>query len=386
MASMHVYLGWQCHGLTGPLPANWSSIASLRHVTLSGHNLSGNVPESWGSLQDLSSDNSLTGSMLEAFYDSRFWLVSLNVSNNRLTRTLPDPFTMASFGGQARIDLSNNSLSGSLPQSFGSLTHYGTFDSRGPPELKYGLPMVIDQSKNHFTGSLPEAWGLGLERPDASSSVQLDCSNNMLTGTLPGFWWSITHLSWLNVSTNRLSGSLPDSWRHLTHLAMLDASNNSIIGSLPAAWKTLLWVSSYRLTELRLSSNSLTGNIPDTATDAERSYDRSPQSATLALDGNHLSGQVSSIVSHVTDLSLSGTAYFPIDGCYKPDCQQCCVPYKQWSFTNLTDCPHELLDTVINIDIDKQSKNRNDSCLSSNDSCLSSTCLVLFTMDEASWK
>ena len=89
---------------------------------------------------------------------------------------------------------------------------------------------------NSLSGSLPDSWGmLGALR-------MLDVSGNRLEGQLPGGWavpGALPQLATLSLGSNSLGGTLPGAWgdpRALPALSWLDASHNNISGTLPGQW------------------------------------------------------------------------------------------------------------------------------------------------------
>ncbi|KAK6118719.1 hypothetical protein DH2020_047524 [Rehmannia glutinosa] len=133
------------------------------------------------------------------------------------------------------MDLSNNTLSGSIPSSLGNLTNITS----------------IDLANNKFTGHIP---------PHLDNLVNLEglnLSHNVLEGTLPSHLSSCHRLSKLDVSHNRLNGTIPSSLRSLTELSVLDLSENRFGGVIPISLFQL-----GKLSSLHLGANQLRGNIP----------------------------------------------------------------------------------------------------------------------------
>ncbi|XP_027339369.1 receptor-like protein EIX2 [Abrus precatorius] len=85
------------------------------------------------------------------------------------------------------IDLSNNHLSGEIPEKITELIHLG----------------VLNLSWNHLTGNIPNNIG------SLTDLESLDLSHNHLSGPIPPSMASMTFLSNLNLSYNNLSGSIP---------------------------------------------------------------------------------------------------------------------------------------------------------------------------------
>ncbi len=87
---------------------------------------------------------------------------------------------------------------------------------------------------------------------EIAAAEKLDLSNSGLA-TVPSYVFGQFRLQELNLSHNRLTGALPAEIRHLTKLRVLDASYNSMTG-VPAEIGQLA-----ELRTLNLSNNQLTG-------------------------------------------------------------------------------------------------------------------------------
>jgi len=157
------------------------------------------------------------------------------------------------------VDLSRNSLTGSLPSSLGGLT---------------GL-LKMDLSNNLLQGSIPP------ELAGLKSLTLLDLRNNSLTGGLPQFVQGMASLQDLLLSNNpQLGGALPQSgWETLAaNLATLDLSNVGLVGAIPASMAALTG-----LRFLALDHNRLTGAVPPQLAQL-------PSIGALYLNGNNLTG------------------------------------------------------------------------------------------------
>ncbi|XP_028799570.1 receptor like protein 21-like [Neltuma alba] len=137
-------------------------------------------------------------------------LISLNMSSTLLRGCFP-----ASIGEMRQLndlDLSNNNLSGYLPQEFG----------QGNNELRF-----LKLSNNHLSGPcLP----IG---SNFTSLLFLDLNNNNFKGKLEGGVMNSTELRMLDISANQLSGELPSWIGNLQHLSYLILSKNSLTGEDP---------------------------------------------------------------------------------------------------------------------------------------------------------
>ncbi|KAL2249790.1 UNVERIFIED_CONTAM: hypothetical protein Sindi_2452700 [Sesamum indicum] len=154
------------------------------------------------------------------------------------------------------LDLSYNSLSGSIPVSLSNLT----------------LLHRLSLSKNSFTGSIPLSLG------ELTRLQELYLDNNRLTGSIPASFNLLVSLKRLELQQNNLCGELPDL-SQLRNLNYLDLSDNLISGEAVEILPLSVIEISYRnnslsgdlnvnIAELRclqvldLSYNELTGTIP----------------------------------------------------------------------------------------------------------------------------
>ncbi|EYU46132.1 hypothetical protein MIMGU_mgv1a021777mg, partial [Erythranthe guttata] len=204
--------------LSGPLPIR---IGHCAVIDLSNNMFSGNLSriQSWGNyieIIDLSS-NKLTGSLPNQ--TSQFLrLTSLRISNNSLEGVLTP--VLGTYPELENVDFSVNKLTGSLPPilftstkltdvNLSSNNFSGTIpisDASGPPQ-NYSLAS-LDLSNNELTGILPDE--LGRFR----SIVFLDLSKNLLDGGIPNGLPET--MKGFNVSYNNLSGVVPQSLQRFT--------------------------------------------------------------------------------------------------------------------------------------------------------------------------
>lgn len=186
------------------------SVAVFTHIVLPSRNLNGTV--SWSPLRNLTrlrsldlSNNSLDGS-IPTWLWSKPGLVSVNLSRNR-------------FGGSIRVIPLNNSVSSvkELNLSFNRFTN--AVNLTGFVNLT-----ALDLSHNNLgvlplgLGSLSGLHHLAISRCKINGSVKpisglkslnyLDLSENSMNGSFPVDFPNLNHLQFLNLSANRFSGSV----------------------------------------------------------------------------------------------------------------------------------------------------------------------------------
>ncbi|GMP29638.1 hypothetical protein CsSME_00004648 [Camellia sinensis var. sinensis] len=212
----------------------WKLDLQLSELDLSDNNLSGHVPNSLRfnvfSGVDLSTNN----------FEGPLPLWSSNVSTLYLHNNLfsgPIPLDIGEVMPHLTdIDISSNSLNGSIPMSIGKLNAITT----------------LAISNNQLSGEIPDFW---INMPDL---YFIDVSNNSLSGIIPISMGSLKFLKFLYLSKNNLSGELQSALQNCTAMETIDIGDNQISGYIPS------WIGERMpsLLILRLRNNSFTGNMP----------------------------------------------------------------------------------------------------------------------------
>lgn len=161
-----------------------------------------------------------------------------------LTGQLPKSFFTA-FPELRFVALSNNSLSGSIPEAFGEMT-----------KLE-GLSL----SSNLWTGQLPNLDKLvKLKVLHLANFYNKDAKGNVIsevTGTLPDIS-KMPQLKYIDASFSNLSGQLPEQIGLCRNLQVLELSFNQLTGSIPASISECA-----DLQILSVQNNKMSGEIPD---------------------------------------------------------------------------------------------------------------------------
>ena len=203
------------------------------------------------------SDNRLTGAVPETLA-SLTRLELLDLSRNALTGSIPA--ALGDLAGLRQLNLSFNALTGAIPPGLGDLSNLellnlqnNEFRTPIPPALgNLNKLEVLNFDFALVTGPIPPALG------NLSNLKYLDLADNYsLTGAIPPALGNLTSLEFLSLGGNRLEGSIPAELGRLTNLRELRLQNNLLSGEIPPEFGNLL-----NLGVLALHNNSLTGMIP----------------------------------------------------------------------------------------------------------------------------
>ncbi|XP_058094845.1 MDIS1-interacting receptor like kinase 2-like [Magnolia sinica] len=222
------------------------------------------------------SDNTLTGT-IPADIGTLSRLVSLNISMNNLSGVLP--LSMANLSHLSELDIWSNEITGPIPPSLGNLTRL----------------TVLYLSNNQISGSIPAQLG------NLKNLVELSLQNNSLTGPIPPALGNLRNLTLLYLYSNQISGSIPLEIGNLVNLNKLELESNLLTGSIPSTLGNL--------TKLKLFNafdNHLTGEIP-------KSFRNCTSLTRVRLEGNQLIANVSEafgVYPHLYFMDVSNNMLF----------------------------------------------------------------------------
>lgn len=226
-------------GLKGPLPQNFNQLPMLYNLGLQRNQFSGKLPTFRGlselqfafldyndfdtipidffdgltSIRVLALDhnpfNASTGWSLPDGLQKSVQLTNLSLVQCNLVGQLPDYLgTLPSLSG---LKLSNNRLSGVIPESFG--------------QSLLQILWLNDQTGGGMTGSIDVIGSM-------VSLTQLWLHGNQFTGTIPESIGDLSSLKDLNLNGNKLVGLIPEGLAAL-ELDKLDLNNNLFMGPIP---------------------------------------------------------------------------------------------------------------------------------------------------------
>ncbi|KAB1203958.1 hypothetical protein CJ030_MR8G001952 [Morella rubra] len=243
-------------------------------------------------------------------------VIGIDLTDSSLTGSL-NGFSFSSFPNLLYINLSRNSLFGSIPPQIRYLSklHYldlsiNQFSGKIPPEIGLLTNLVaLRLFKNRLNDSIPQEIG------QMSSLIELALYSNSLNGPLP---FSLGNLSKLATcismtinSTNRLNGSVPPTIGNLKRLTVFDLSANQLSGPIPAEIGNLK-----SLRNLSLATNRLVGSIPASLYGLgaiPTSLRNCSSLIRIRLDGNRLTGNISEVFGeypHLDYINVSNSSLY----------------------------------------------------------------------------
>ena len=243
--------------------SNWTPPFQLRYLVMGSCHIGPTFPDWLQSQKDLRyldlSNASISGSIPNWFWNISSNLEYLILSHNQLQGQLPNSNIGKFLPNLYFLSLSGNGITGTIPDSVGHLTSLE----------------VIDFSSNNLTGSIPSTIN------NCSSLIVLDLGNNNLSRMIPKSLDQLQLLKSLHLNHNKLSGELPSSLQNLTGLDVLDLSYNNLSGQIPA------WIGTafLNLVILNLRSNMFSGRLPSLLSNLSSLH-------VLDLAQNNLMGEI----------------------------------------------------------------------------------------------
>ncbi|XP_073112216.1 uncharacterized protein [Elaeis guineensis] len=191
------------------IPPNLSRLKALQILDLISNNLSGTIPSSFGNLTAMKVSGEMNGTILKNYTHCNE-NIQVTIKGIYIEYAILLPLVII-------MDLSNNNLSGMIPEELISL---------------FGL-MSLNLSENHLTGEITEKIG-ALQQLES-----LDLSRNNLFGGIPSSMTNLTFLSYLNLSYNNLSGKVPSGNQFQTFIDSSIYAGNPDLCGFPLSQKCI---------------------------------------------------------------------------------------------------------------------------------------------------
>ncbi|KAI3800002.1 hypothetical protein L1987_35308 [Smallanthus sonchifolius] len=223
-----------------------SNYSNLKNIDLSSNLLRGVLPNSLGNFSSKLAylgmhSNYISGSIPSSI-GNLLGLTSVSIGQNNFTCIIPD--SIGKLQNLQQLYLDTNHLSGVIPTSPLLGVYLGNLS------LLSSLSIVLDLSQNNLSGVLPQEIG------NLKLLESLDFSMNRFTSELPSSLSRCISLQKLNLSGNFFYGSMPESYSSLKGLKYVDLSRNNFSGHIPT------YLQQIPLIHLNLSYNNFEGDVP----------------------------------------------------------------------------------------------------------------------------
>ncbi|XP_022967708.1 probably inactive leucine-rich repeat receptor-like protein kinase At5g06940 [Cucurbita maxima] len=313
----------------GTIPDQISLFDSLRVLDFARNHIEGKIPEGIGALKNLQilnlRNNLISGRVPSVIFHNLTELVVLDLSENAyLMSDIPNeigklekleelwlqssgfygeiPYSFLGLKSLNVLDLSQNNLTGKLPEMMGSFLKNLVFFDVSENKLMGAFPNGVCSGEslvsfsvhtNFFTGSLPNSLNkcLNLER--------FQVQNNGFSGDFPESLWSLPKIKLIRAENNGFSGEVPEFISMATHLEQVQLDNNSFSSKIPQGLGSIR--SLYRFSA---SLNRFHGDLPPNFCD-------SPLMSIINLSHNSLSGRIPEPKNckKLVSLSLAGNSF-----------------------------------------------------------------------------
>ncbi|KAK6774251.1 hypothetical protein RDI58_029490 [Solanum bulbocastanum] len=237
--------------LSGEIPHSIGDLANLFFLQLQNNSFSKNLPLSLKNISGLKildvSENSLSGKIPKWLGERLNTLEILKLSRNKFDGIIPREFCQLKY--LYFLDLSSNALSGVIPRCVDNLRTmsgeeeapsftygpyadyriYGILVLKGSSYYIIFRPffIVFDLSDNHLSGEIPE------EITSLTALRDLNLSQNHFTGAIPRYIHKMQNLEFLDLSRNKLSCTFPPDIIQLHSLQVVNFSFNDLTGEVP---------------------------------------------------------------------------------------------------------------------------------------------------------
>jgi EIX receptor 1/2 len=220
---------------------NWVPPFHLNTIKLSSCKLGPAFPQwlqkqnnfSWLDMSDVGISNTIPN----WFWDLSSNIKFLNLSHNQITGTIPRSWFLTRSTNILNMDLSYNRFNGPLPQFHfdssvlnlsnnlfeGSITSICETSESGFMNANFMFWSYLDLSNNSLSGELPNCWG-------QMSLTVLNLGNNNFFGRIPNDICGSTRseLATLQLHNNNFIGELPKSMIAYSSLRVLDLGENTL--------------------------------------------------------------------------------------------------------------------------------------------------------------
>ncbi|TYI78722.1 hypothetical protein E1A91_D06G232900v1 [Gossypium mustelinum] len=319
------FLALSNNKLQGSIFSGNFNLRSLFELKLNGNNFTGMIPNVLANCSYLYKLD-LSNNQIYGEVPSWIWnmseLEALDVSRNQLFGRLPQ--WRGSASNLEQVVMADNQLEGSIPRAICSLNlklklldlSMNSLSGTLPSCFKPVLVREVHLFKNKLQGALPNAFH------DSSSLVTLDLSYNHLKGNIPNWVSNLSELSYLLLRRNHFEGEIPIQLCKLDRLSFIDLSQNNLSGVIPSCLKvaalnyvTKQYIPYYMYQSLNFSMSI---EVPIEFTVKSRSYNYKRRMlqymSGIDLSCNKLTGEISFETKNIMKLFTLNLSHNSLTG------------------------------------------------------------------------
>ena len=283
------------NNLAGTIPSDVGRLGELRTLELQGNALTGGIPSELGNLANL---------------------YLLDLRDNMLTGAIPDK--LADLPLLQALYVGSNSLTGCIPTGLkppdGS-PHVVAWNVDDAPLLYCDAADLVVPTVAPTPAPLPtpnpnlpqDALAL-IALYDSTGGPNWHDSTNWRTDSPVATWFGVHtdaqgRVTQLELSYNNLTGQIPPELRDLSEVGSINLQGNRLSGTIPPEFAQMS-----RLYGLNLSGNLLEGNLP-------KALEQLEHLVYLDVSNNRLSGEVSEWPTDLSSLSQLRISDNDFSGC-----------------------------------------------------------------------
>lgn len=215
------------YGVTVP----YTNINTIHSIYLAYNNLSGYLPESiteFTELETLYLAYNNIGGTIPKEIDKLSKLYHIDLSFNRISGSIPN--SICNLTTLHILGLANNRLTGMIPENIGNMVNLNTFNISNYSVGAGGGDVNINDSLpycNQITGKIP------LSLTTLPNLASFNADQNKLLGDIPNELWSMPSLTLLTLDGNMLTGAISPTIGKAKKLVQLWLRNNHLTGVIP---------------------------------------------------------------------------------------------------------------------------------------------------------
>ncbi|KAG5023580.1 hypothetical protein JHK85_019922 [Glycine max] len=228
-------LNLENNNLSGRIPKSFGTLRKIKSMHLNNNNFSGKIPSLTlcKSLKVIDFGDNIIEGTLPTCLCNLLFLQVLDLSTNNITGEIPQ--CLSRIAALSNMEFQRSFIlyfrdgysddTSSLPSI--EITVMLAWKGQNREFWKnLGLMTIIDLSDNHLTGGIPQSI------TKLVALIGLNLSGNNLTGFIPNDIGHMKMLETFDLSRNHLHGRMPKSFSNLSFLSYMNLSFNNLSGKI----------------------------------------------------------------------------------------------------------------------------------------------------------